>query len=117
MTKNEFCREAGKAGINPNLYGVTIDVPLSTRERVLVSKGKVVGIAWFNEWKTEKEYRPGLGKWDSTFLSKVPYVVLRKDKSIYHVAAGDISAYLQQILDEQLIAMAKGKTKIGSPRG
>lgn len=113
MTKTEFCQEAGKAGINSNLYGVTIDFPLSTREGYRVSNGKVVGIAWFNEWKTEKEYRPGLGKWDSKFLSKVPYVVLKNGKSIYHVAVGDINAYLQQILDEQLIAMAKGNAQLG----
>ena len=42
MTKTEFRREAGKAGINPNLYGVTIDLPLSTREGYRVSNGKVV---------------------------------------------------------------------------
>ena len=27
MTKTEFRREDGKAGINSNLYGVTIDFP------------------------------------------------------------------------------------------
>ena len=113
MTKPEFRQEAGKAGINPNLYGVTIDPYLPTREGVRVSNGKVTGIAWFNEWKTAREYRPGLGEWDSKFLSKVPYVVLKKGESIYHVAVGDINAYLQKILDEQLIAMAKGNAQPG----
>lgn len=56
MTKTEFRREAGKAGINPNLYAVTIDVPLPTRERIQVFNGKVIGIVWFDEWKAEKEY-------------------------------------------------------------
>ena len=37
MTKTEFRREAGKAGINSNLYGVTIDFPLTTREGYRVS--------------------------------------------------------------------------------
>ena len=111
MTKTEFRQEAGKAGINPNLYAVAIGVPLPTREKIQVFNGKVTGIAWFNEWKTAREYRPGLGEWDSKFLSKIPYVVLKKDESIYHVAVGDINAYLQQILDEQLIAMAKGNAQ------
>lgn len=113
MTKPEFRQEAGKAGINSNLYGVTIGFPLSTREGYRVSNGKVVGIAWFNEWKTEREWRRGLGEWDSKFLSKVPYVVLKKGKSSYHIAVSDINAYLQQILDEQLIAMSKGNAQPG----
>lgn len=113
MTKTEFRQEAGKAGTNSNLYGLTIDAPLHTREGAYVSGGKVVGITWFNEWKTEREWRRGLGEWDSKFLSKVPYVVLKKGGSICHVAVGDINAYLQQILNEQLVAMAKGNAQPG----
>lgn len=70
-----------------------------------------MGIVWFDEWRTEKEFWPGLGEWESPSLPKVPYVVLEKDKETYHVNTFHIGQYLQKILNMQLISMAKAQKK------
>lgn len=113
MTKSEFRREACKAGINPNLYGVTINSGLWSKNMGQVFGGTVVGIVWFDEWKTKNEYHRELGEWDRTFLSKAPYVTLKKGKNLYYIEAIRIKEYLGKLLDDLLISMAKsgGKNK------
>lgn len=109
MTKTEFCQEANRANINPNIFGLVINESIVSKYGVEVSGGKVIGIEWFDEWVAEKEWRRGLGEWDAKHLSKVPYVVLKKGRNTYHVAVYRIQAYLRRLLDAQLIAMVKAQ--------
>ena len=73
--------------------------------------GKVVGIAWFNEWVASEEYRPWLGEWDSASYRKVPYIVLKKGRDTYFVHRRYINAYLEKMLTELLISMAKTRKR------
>lgn len=115
MTKNQFRQEAAKAGVNPNLYGVVIRSSLHCRDGRQIINGKVIGITWFEEWTAAKEYRPGLGEWDSTALTKIPYIVLKKGRDTYFVHRRYINAYLEKMLTELLISMAKtGKRQADS---
>lgn len=109
MTKSEFTSAARKAGVNPNIYGLIIDRNLCARGGRHVTNGKVVGIEWFDEWKTEKEYSPGRGEYDNTFLSKVPYVILKKGKDTYCVDVCHINVYLRNMLDACIISKVKAQ--------
>lgn len=105
MTKTDFKSQAVKAGLNPNLYDVIIPETLHTREGYSISGGHIIGIAWFDEWKTEIEYDPARGKHESTFLSKIPYLVLTKERRTYHIAKHEIDAYLDQKTNDMLSGM------------
>lgn len=107
MTKSEFVSQANKAGVNPNIYGLIINARFPCRGCGEVTGGKVVGIAWFDEWKTREEYSPAIGKHDVTSLGKSPFVVLRKNRNTYYVDAYRINAYFRELLDEMIKDMLK----------
>lgn len=112
MTKTEFKQAAGKAGVNPNIYGLVINKNLPARGCKQVYGGKVVGIEWYNEWITESQYSPMWGKKiDETFEGKVPYVILKKDKYTYAVETWVIRGYLGEVLNAQILAMLKAQAQ------
>lgn len=97
--------------MNPNLYGVVISSSLNCKDGRQMINGKVVGIAWFNEWVASEEYRPWLGEWDSASYRKVPYIVLKKGRDTYFVHLREVNMDLEKLLNELLISMAAPKKK------
>ena len=79
MTKTEFQLAACKAGVKPELYGAVLSERFSSLDGP-VAGGKVAGIAWLDGWKTESRYSCMRGEFEEEFLSKEPYVVLKKDR-------------------------------------
>ena len=110
MTKEEFALMAGKAGLEPELYGAVIDGPIRTKEGFPVSGGTVTGVEWLPAWKTESEYRPGLGRQESKFLSKMPYAVLEKSGEAYHADVRDVNAWLRKFAVSRLARTRKANT-------
>ena len=103
MTKSEFAREAGKAGLRPQLYGMILSGRVGA-----VAGGKVVGIEWRDGWKTEMEYSPMWGReLEKKFLGKEPYVILRKDRKSYAVEAWRVAGYVDGKVGEWLAGKAK----------
>ena len=113
MTKSEFRQEAGKAGINPNIYGLIINECMYCMG-CQVTGGKVVGIEWHEEWVTKKEtYRPFALINGTTHISlgKVPYVVLKKGKHTYEVEVWKINRHLNDLFNKFLIDMGKAQAR------
>ena len=108
MTKTEFQLAACKAGIKPELYGAVLSERFSSLDGP-VAGGKVAGIAWLDGWKTESRYSCMRGEFEEEFLSKEPYVVLKKDRKTYRVHAAHVIAYV----DEQCRKWLAAKVKTG----
>lgn len=108
MTKTEFRHEACKAGLNPDLYGAVLSGVFYSLDGP-VSGGKVAGIVWLDEWMTESRYSYMRGEHEETFLSKVPYVVLKKNRKTYRVRTVQITAYVDKLCQKWLF----GKIKAG----
>ena len=96
MTKIEFRHEACKAGVDPDLYGAVLSGRFYSLDGP-VSGGKVAGIVWLADWTTESRYSCMRGEYKETFLSKVPYVVLKKDRKTYRVQTAQITAYVDKL--------------------
>lgn len=97
MTKYEFEEQARKAGTSPSLYDVIIDTKVRTRSGFSIKDGRVVGIDWLNEYKSEQEYNYPFGYQTKTFLKKMPYIIIEKNGEQYHVDIQTINAVLQKM--------------------
>lgn len=98
MTKIEFKAAAEKAGIDPNLYGAVLSAGIHCIDNYgPISGGKIIGIVWKNGWKTEPRYNYMRGYIEEKFVSSTPYVVLKKDRKMYHAEVAEVNAYLDRL--------------------
>jgi len=112
MTKDEFRKEAAKAQVNPNIYGLIINKRFTSQ---CEAGAKVVGIVWHDEWKRATRYNCFLGRdVDATHLAKAPYVVLKKGRHTYEIEAWRINGYLDEMFNKMIIDMIKKQNKKAS---